>query len=99
MFYFFLKKIKTLTNLHWKVVFPLCLVLVGKLIPLRRHPASALWRALEEAASVDDAGGVGASSWEAPKKISSSLLDELAATVRERPALDFILRIYTILYK
>jgi len=55
--------------------------------------------ALEEAASVDDAGGVGAFFWEAPKKKSSSLLDELAATVRERPALVFILRLYTILYK
>jgi len=55
--------------------------------------------ALEEAASVDDVGGVGASSWEAPKEISLSLLDKLAATVRERPALLFILRFYTILYK
>jgi hypothetical protein len=55
--------------------------------------------ALEEAASVDDTGGVGASQEEAPKEISSSLLDELAATICERPILVFILRIYTILYK
>jgi len=95
----FLKKTKTLTNLHWKVVLPLCLVLAGKLIPLRRHAASALWSTLEEAASVDGASGVGASSWEAPKEISFSLLDELAATAPERPALVFVLRIYTIWYK
>jgi len=55
--------------------------------------------ALEEAASIDGAGGVGASFWEAPKEISSSLLDELAATICERPALVFILGIYIILYK
>jgi len=54
---------------------------------------------LEEAASIDGAGGVGASQGEAPKEISSSLLDELAATVRKRPPLVFILRISTILYK
>jgi hypothetical protein len=54
---------------------------------------------LEEVASVDGVCGVGASSWEAPKEISSSLLDELAATICERPALVFVLRIYIILYK
>ena len=53
---------------------------------------------LEEAASIDSAGGVDASSWEAPKEISSSLLDELAATEREWLALVFILNIYRILY-
>ena len=54
---------------------------------------------VEEATSVDGAGGVGASSWEAPKEISSSVLNELVATVREWPALVFIMRIYPILYK
>jgi len=61
--------------------------------PLRCKPA------LEEAASVDIAGGVGAAFWEAPKDTSSSLLEELAATLRERPALVFVLRIYTIVYE
>ena len=51
---------------------------------------------LEEAALV---GGEGASSWLAPKDISSSLLKELAATICERRAIDFVLRIYTILYE
>jgi hypothetical protein len=55
--------------------------------------------ALEEAASVDGAGGIGASSWEAPKDTSSSLLEELSATIRERRAVVFVLRIYTIVYE
>jgi len=38
---------------------------------------------LEEVASVDSTGGVGAFSWEAPKDTPSSLLEELAATIRE----------------
>jgi len=52
--------------------------------------------ALEEVASVD---GAGASSWQVPKDMSSSLLEELAATIRERQAVHFVLRIYTILYE
>jgi len=55
--------------------------------------------ALEEAASVDGTGGIGASSWEAPKDTSSSLLEELAATIHEQPALVLVLRIYTIVYE
>jgi hypothetical protein len=51
---------------------------------------------LEEAASVDDAC---VSSWLAPKYMSSSLLEELVATLCERRAVDFILRIYIILYE
>ena len=46
--------------------------------PLRCEPG------LEEVASVDNTCGVGASQEEAPKDISSSLLEELAATIRER---------------
>ena len=38
---------------------------------------------LEEVASVDNTCGVGAFSCEAPKDTSSSLLEELAATIRE----------------
>jgi hypothetical protein len=52
--------------------------------------------ALEEAASQ---GGVDSSSWSAPKDTYSSLLEELAAIVFWRRAVDFILRIYTNLYK
>jgi hypothetical protein len=52
--------------------------------------------ALEEVASVDDTG---VSSWLVPKDMSSSLLEELAATLCERRAVDFVLHIYTILYK
>jgi len=91
----FLKKTKTLTNLHWKVVLPLCLVLVGKLIPLRRHATSALW----------STAGRGSIAWRHRwcrclfLRGSSSLLDELAATAPERPALVFVPRIYTIWYK
>jgi hypothetical protein len=51
---------------------------------------------LEEVASV---GGACASSWLAPKDMSSSLLEELAATLCERQTVDFVLRIYTILYE
>jgi len=51
---------------------------------------------LEEAVSVD---GAGASSWLASKDMSSSLLEELAGTQCERRAVDFVLRIYTILYE
>jgi len=51
---------------------------------------------LEEAASQV---GVDSSPWSAPKDTSSSLLEELAATVCWRRAVDFILRIYTNLYK
>ena len=64
-----------------------------------KHKKQRCESAVEEAASVDGVGGVGASSWEAPKEISSSVLNELVATVRERPALVFIMRIYPILYK
>jgi len=58
--------------------------------PLHCEPA------LEEATSVDGVTGVGA-----PKDTSSSLLEELAVTIREqpRPALVFVLRIYTIVYE
>jgi len=52
--------------------------------------------ALEEAASGD---GAGVSSWLAPKDISSSLLEELAATIRKWRVVDFVLRIYIILYE
>jgi len=52
--------------------------------------------ALEEAASID---GAGASSWWEPNDMSSSLLEELAATLCERQDVDFVLRIYTILYE
>jgi hypothetical protein len=51
---------------------------------------------LEEAASQVCAD---ASPWSAPKDTSSSLLEELVATVCWRRAVDFILRIYTNLYK
>jgi len=37
------KKTKTKTNLHWKGVLPICLVLVSELTPLWRHTASVLW--------------------------------------------------------
>jgi len=37
--------------------------------------------------------------WSAPKDMSSSLLEELATTIYERRAVDFVLRIYTILYE
>ena len=49
--------------------------------------------ALEEVASQV---GADSSPWSVPKDTSSSLLEELAATVYWRRAVDFILRIYTI---
>ena len=52
--------------------------------------------ALEEAASQV---GVDSSPWSAPKDTSSSLLEELAATVFWWRAVDFILRIYTNVYE
>jgi len=60
------------------------------MLPLRCETA------LEEAASVD---GASASQGEALKDMSSSLLEELAAIIRERRAVDFVLCIYTILYE
>ena len=92
----FFKKTKTLTNLHWKVALPLCLVLAGELIPLQRHAASALWNRAGRGSMVD---GTGASSWEVPKDMSSSLLEELAATIHEWRVMDFVLHIYIILYE
>jgi len=59
-------------------------------LPLRYETA------LEKAAS---RVGAGDSSWSAPNDMSSSLLEELAVTICERRAVDFILRIYIILYE
>ena len=59
-------------------------------------PALRCETALEEAASQI---GAPASLWSAPKDTSSSLLEELAATVCWRHAVDFILRTYKNLYE
>jgi hypothetical protein len=37
------KPIQIKTNLHWKVVLPMCLVLAGELTPLWRDTAFMLW--------------------------------------------------------
>jgi len=52
--------------------------------------------AVEEEASH---GGANASSWSAPKEMSSLLLEELCATVCWRRPVDFIRRIYTNVYE
>ena len=74
----------------------MCLVLVVIWFRCEGTPPLRCETALEEVAS---RVGAGASSWSTPKDISSSLLEELVATICERQAVDFILRIYTILYE
>jgi hypothetical protein len=70
----------------------MCLVFAGELTPLWRHTVSTLWNRTGRRQHRDSAQ---VSFLSAPKDKSSSLLDELAATICSRRAVDFILHIYT----
>jgi hypothetical protein len=82
------KKTKIKTNLHWKVVLPICLVFAGELTPLWRHTTSTLLNCIWRNSVVSRHSCLFLVT-------SSSLLEKLVATICSRRAVDFVLHIYT----